>query len=159
DAVSILFSDIVGFTDLCSKVHPQKVCRMLDELYTVFDTLSSAFDVYKVGTIGDAYMIAGGIIGDKEAHATAHGGHRGDLGQSVLLLSVRAPHNGEALCIRIGIHSGPAMTGVLGTKMPKFCFFGDTVNTASRMESSGVEGEIQVSASTAALLSEQGYTP
>ncbi|KAJ1468184.1 nucleotide cyclase [Baffinella frigidus] len=76
---------------------------MLDELYTVFDTISSAFDVYKVGTIGDAYMIAGGIVGDKEAHATATADMAFAMRAAVKL--VRAPHNGETLCIRIGIHS------------------------------------------------------
>ncbi|KAJ1490873.1 hypothetical protein T484DRAFT_1664823 [Baffinella frigidus] len=135
EAVTILFSDIVGFTDISSLNKPQQVCNMLDELYTCFDTISSYFDVYKVETIGDAYMIAGGIVGDVNKHATAVADMAFAMHAGAKL--IRAPHNGEPIHIRVGIHTGPAMTGVVGIKMPRFCFFGDTVNTASRMEING----------------------
>ena len=129
---------------------------MLDELYTVFDTISSYFDVYKVETIGDAYMIAGGIVGDKTAHVTAVADMAFAMHAGAKLID--SPYNREPLNIRIGIHSGPAMTGVVGIKMPRFCFFGDSVNTASRMESNGVNGRIHMSKETASLLAEKGYT-
>ncbi|KAJ1486161.1 adenylyl cyclase, partial [Baffinella frigidus] len=155
-AVTILFSDIVGFTDISSRNKPQQVCNMLDELYTCFDTISSFFDVYKVETIGDAYMIAGGIVGDLSKHATAVADMAFAMHAGAKLIS--APHTGEPLCIRVGVHTGPAMTGVVGIKMPRFCFFGDTVNIAARMESNGLKGRSQLSASTAELLEAKGYT-
>jgi class 3 adenylate cyclase len=97
---------------------------MLDELYTVFDTISAFFDVYKVETIGDAYMVAGGITGDKDKHATASA----DMGYAMRLGAalIKSPLTHQSLEIRIGMHSGPVHTGVVGTKMPRYCLFGDT---------------------------------
>jgi class 3 adenylate cyclase len=97
---------------------------MLDELYTVFDAISASFDVYKVETIGDAYMVAGGITGDKNKHATA----TADMGYAMRLGAalIKSPLTHQSLQIRIGMHSGPVLTGVVGTKMPRYCLFGDT---------------------------------
>lgn len=152
-AVTILFSDIVGFTDLSAQCQPLQVCRMLDELYTVFDALSAHFDVYKVETIGDAYMIAGGITGDPSSHASAVA----DMAVAMIAACglVVAPHTGRHIDIRIGMHSGPAMAGVVGTKMPRYTFFGDTINTASRMESNGIQGKIHCSEASKEALASQ----
>jgi guanylate cyclase soluble subunit beta len=155
EAVTLLFSDIIGFTDMSRQCKPAQVCHLLDELYTVFDTMSTFFDVYKVETIGDAYMIAGGITGDPTKHATAVADMAFAMHAGAKL--IRSPNLGQPVQIRVGMHTGPVMTGVVGIKMPRYCFFGDTVNTASRMESNGLAGLIHCSESCKMELEARGY--
>jgi len=156
--ISILFSDIVGFTDISAHCKPFQVCGMLDELYTVFDTLCKYQDVYKVETIGDAYMIAGGLFGtmeEKELHVVSV------AEQAFAMLNgselVKSPKDGERIQIRVGMHSGSALSGVVGLKMPRYCLFGDTVNMTSRMESNGEKGKIHASEGAAKLLMQAGF--
>lgn len=152
EEVTIYFSDIVGFTTLCHYSTPMEVVDMLNDIYKNFDNILDHHDVYKVETIGDAYMVASGLPkrnGDRHAVDIAH--------MALDILSFVGTFElqhlpGIPLWIRIGVHSGPCAAGVVGNKMPRYCLFGDTVNTASRMESTGLPLRIHASGSTISIL-------
>nr|UQK61949.1 soluble guanylate cyclase 4 [Choanoeca flexa] len=143
DRVSILFSDIVGFTKISSSVPPNEVMAMLNELFSKFDALCEKYDVFKVETIGDAYMVASGLPRPTEKHADNLAGFAIEM--VACAEEVMSPMDGEPLQIRVGMHAGPCMAGVVGKQRPRYCLFGDSVNTASRMESTGVPATIQTS--------------
>ncbi|GLD60467.1 heat-stable enterotoxin receptor-like protein [Lates japonicus] len=152
EEVTIYFSDIVGFTTLCHYSTPMEVVDMLNDIYKNFDSILDHHDVYKVETIGDAYMVASGLPkrnGNRHAVDIAH------MALDILAFvgTFELQHlPGIPLWIRIGVHSGPCAAGVVGNKMPRYCLFGDTVNTASRMESTGLPLRIHVSQSTINIL-------
>jgi len=150
EEVTIFFSDVVGFTNICAAVTPLQVVKMLNDLYTVMDYCTSLFPLYKVETIGDAYMLVGGLPVRDAHHALQIADFALVVQRAVQL--VKSPLDGTSINIRIGIHSGPAMAGVVGNLMPRYCLFGDTVNTASRMESNGSPGLIHCSEKTAHIL-------
>ncbi|XP_036038368.1 heat-stable enterotoxin receptor isoform X1 [Onychomys torridus] len=152
EEVTIYFSDIVGFTTICKYSTPMEVVDMLNDIYKSFDQIVDHHDVYKVETIGDAYVVASGLpMRNGNRHAV-------DISKMALdILSFMGTFELEHLpglpvWIRIGVHSGPCAAGVVGIKMPRYCLFGDTVNTASRMESTGLPLRIHMSSSTIAIL-------
>ncbi|KAJ8319766.1 hypothetical protein KUTeg_001353, partial [Tegillarca granosa] len=137
-SVTIYFSDICGFTDICSRITSIQVVEMLNLLYRTLDDLLEKYDVYKVETIGDAYMVASGL---PQRNGNRHIAEISFLAIDVVdtISHLAIPHLAdETFQVRIGINTGPVVAGVVGTKMPRFCLFGDTVNVASRMESSGM---------------------
>jgi class 3 adenylate cyclase len=155
-SVTIYFSDIVGFTSLASQSTPLQVVDLLNDLYTCFDTCIDAYDVYKVETIGDAYMVVSGL---PKRNGIKHAGEIATMSLDLLhhIRSFTIRHlPDKQMQLRCGIHTGPCVAGVVGLKMPRYCLFGDTVNTASRMESSGLALRTHVSPTCAKLLEELG---
>ncbi|XP_061912164.1 guanylyl cyclase C-like isoform X1 [Entelurus aequoreus] len=152
DEVTVYFSDIVGFTTLCQYSTPMEVVDMLNDIYKGFDSILDHHDVYKVETIGDAYMVASGL--------PRRNGNRHAVDICRMALDILAFMGtfqlrhlpGIPVWIRIGVHSGLCAAGVVGIKMPRYCLFGDTINTASRMESTGHPLRIHVSQPTIDIL-------
>ncbi|MGB3401893.1 MAG: adenylate/guanylate cyclase domain-containing protein [Microcoleaceae cyanobacterium] len=138
---TILFADIVGFTILSAQVEPEELVRMLNEIFSAFDTLCDRYNLEKIKTIGDAYMVVGGLPNPCKNHADLIAEMALAMQTEVTLFNVR--HNTE-INIRIGINTGPVVAGVIGKKKFIYDLWGDAVNTASRMESHGIAGEIQV---------------
>ncbi|XP_077326752.1 retinal guanylyl cyclase 1 isoform X1 [Lithobates pipiens] len=159
DQVTIYFSDIVGFTTISSLSEPIEVVDLLNDLYTLFDAIIGSHDVYKVETIGDAYMVASGL---PKTNGTRHAAEIANMSLDILssVGSFKMRHMPEVpVRIRIGLHSGPCVAGVVGLTMPRYCLFGDTVNTASRMESTGLPYRVHMNVSTLSILEslKEGY--
>uniref|UniRef100_A0A8C1QCF3 Guanylate cyclase n=1 Tax=Cyprinus carpio TaxID=7962 RepID=A0A8C1QCF3_CYPCA len=152
DQVTIYFSDIVGFTTISSLSDPIEVVDLLNDLYTLFDAVLGNHDVYKVETIGDAYMVASGL---PKRNGNKHAAEIANMSLNILssVGTFKMRHMPDVpVRIRIGIHSGSCVAGVVGLTMPRYCLFGDTVNTASRMESTGLPYRIHVNISTVNIL-------
>ena len=142
---TILFGDLVGFTRLSTRVSATRLVHLLNVLFSDFDALSVRFGLEKIKTIGDAYMLAGGLLAPCSDHPEAVA----DMALAMRdALNAASERLGEQLQLRIGIHTGPVVSGIIGTHKFIFDVWGDTVNTASRMESHGKPNEINVSAVT-----------
>ncbi|XP_076472219.1 retinal guanylyl cyclase 1-like [Babylonia areolata] len=152
DSTSIYFSDIVDFTFISAHTTPMQVVDLLNTLYSIFDSHIDVYDVYKVETIGDAYMVASGV---PHRNGTKHAQEIATMALD-LLAAVKQVHTPALskghLEVRIGLNSGPCVAGVVGSKMPRYCLFGDTVNTASRMETSSEPMRIHISKAMKELL-------
>ncbi|MCB1455368.1 MAG: adenylate/guanylate cyclase domain-containing protein, partial [Nitratireductor sp.] len=141
DSVTILFADIVGFTPRANRFTPAEVVQFLNRIFSEFDKLAEKHRLEKIKMIGDAYMVAGGLPDPRDGHADAVAEMALDMRNVTEELSDKL---GERIEVRIGIHTGPAVAGVIGTRKMFYDVWGDTVNTASRMESHGSAGRIQV---------------
>jgi len=143
--VTVMFADIVDFTRRSERIAPEQVVESLNDLFSVFDQLARERGLEKIKTIGDAYMVVGGLPDPRPDHVEA---------VAEMALAMRAEvaghvdPGGQPLAVRIGIDTGPVVAGVIGTSRFSYDLWGDTVNTASRMESHGVPGCIQVTART-----------
>jgi adenylate cyclase len=150
DDASILFADVVDFTPLSSRLDAPKVVELLDRLFTSFDELVDRYDVEKIKTIGDCYMVAAGVPRQRPDHAHALAGLAFEMRECAKnCLPEGAEHD---LRLRIGISSGPVVAGVIGRRRFLYDLWGDTVNMASRMESHGTPDAIQITRSTWELL-------
>jgi adenylate cyclase len=149
---TVLFADLVGFTQLSSKMPPAELVDMLNLIFTDFDYIAEKYGVEKIKTIGDAYMVVGGLPVPCEGHAVAVTNMAIDMQE---VIARKAATSAPGLNIRIGINTGPVVAGVIGRNKFIYDLWGDAVNIASRMESHGEPGAIQVSESTAALLEGQ----
>lgn len=145
DEVTILFADIVGFTSMSHHLSPIKLVDLLNQIFSAFDGLAERLDLEKIKTIGDAYMVAAGLPTPRADHAEAIAEMA--LAMQQVTASFQA-ESGEPLEIRIGINTGVAVAGVIGTKKFIYDLWGDAVNVASRMEASSEPGQIQVTAAT-----------
>jgi guanylate cyclase len=148
---TIMFADLVGFTEMSARMEPRQVIDYLNRVFSAFDILDEKHNLDKIKTIGDAYMVVGGLRGDtSHVQAVAH------LALDILaMMDTINTDSGDTLQIRIGIHVGPVVAGVIGTQRIAYDVWGDAVNIASRMESQGIPGEIQVSDHTFKLLQDQ----
>jgi class 3 adenylate cyclase len=167
--VTVFFADIVGFTNMSSHSTPADIMIMLNRLFTLFDDICDNHNIYKVETIGDAYMCVAGlnmkseaIQGDQAENTCSkyHAKRMLVFAKDVVsnAKTVISPEN-TPVEVRIGLHTGDVVTGVVGYKMPRFCLFGDTVNVASRMESTGRAGHIHASQATRDLVPHEHWIP
>ncbi|MCL1465917.1 adenylate/guanylate cyclase domain-containing protein [Argonema galeatum] len=152
EEVTVLFADIVNFTELSSRIPAQKMVQLLNLIFSTFDRLADKHNLEKIKTIGDAYMVVGGVPLPKPDHAEAIANMALEMQQEI---NNFYQDDGKPFSLRIGINTGPAVAGVIGTKKFIYDLWGDTVNVASRMESQGEAGRIQVTAATYERLNSQ----
>jgi class 3 adenylate cyclase len=143
--VTVLFADLVGFTQLAGRLKSTDLVRLLDEVFSGFDSLAEVEGLEKIKTIGDAYMVVGGLPTPRRDHARAVA----DLALAMLdQARLLSRDHGFPIQLRIGIHTGPVIAGIIGRRKFSYDLWGDTVNIASRMESHGLPGHIQISRAT-----------
>jgi len=145
DDATVLFADVVNFTRLSTEISPPELVELLNQIFSQFDRLTATYGLEKIKTVGDEYMVAGGLPVPKADHCTAIANMALDMQQAIA--QFRSP-DGSALQLRIGISTGPVVAGVIGKQKIAYDLWGNTVNLASRMESQGAPGKIQVCAAT-----------
>jgi adenylate cyclase len=148
---SVLFADVVNFTPLAAQLTPDELVQLLNAVFSAFDQLVAHHGLEKIKTIGDCYMVAAGVPTPRPDHAVA----LVQLALAMQALLATERFHGQQLCFRMGINSGPLVARVIGTHKFLYDLWGDTVNTASRMESHGTGGHIQITATTYALIHDQ----
>lgn len=146
---SVLFADIVGFTQLSARMNPREMVAILNDIFSYFDTLVEQYGLEKIRTIGDNYMVASGVPVPRKDHAAALADMAVDLRQHIRQLP---EYYGMKIDFRVGINSGPLVAGVIGRKKFHYDIWGDTVNIASRMESTGEPGRVQITTATYGLI-------
>jgi guanylate cyclase len=151
DAASILFADVVQFTPLAATMTPLQLVELLNEVFQCFDNLVERYDLEKIKTIGDCYMVAAGVPRARPDHAAALVGLALDMQAEV----AERAFGGKRLAFRMGINSGPVVAGVIGRKKFIYDLWGDAVNVASRMESQGQGGAVQITRRTYELIKDQ----
>ena len=151
-AVTVLFADIVGFTELSSQTSPSELVELLNQIFCLFDELAEIHSIEKIKTIGDAYMAVAGLPDYRSDHALAIANMALDMQKSVLKFNQK---NNLSFQIRMGISTGPVVAGVIGLKKFAYDLWGDTVNTASRMESHGIPDNIQICEATYQILKDK----
>lgn len=154
-SVSVLFADIVGFTDFSTHVAPERLVEVLNRVFNEFDELSFKYGLEKIKTIGDSYMVCAGLPKANPMHAEQIANMALDMLAKMPMINRDLGLN---LQLRIGIHSGETVAGVIGKAKFAYDMWGDTVNTASRMESTSLPGKIQISPATYERLCDQDYT-
>ncbi len=150
--VSVLFADIVGFTELSSHISPRALVELLNQIFSDFDALAEVHQLEKIKTIGDAYMVVSGLPEPRDDHAQAIADMALDMQRAIATFNNKT---GQNFRIRIGIATGPVIAGVIGIKKFIYDLWGDTVNIASRMESHGIPGAIQVTRETYQFLKDE----
>src|SRR3990172_6251684 len=149
DSASVLFADIVGSTTLFAEMEPREIVDWLNEVFSTFDVLLDKYGLEKIRTIGDSYMVAAGVPSPRPDHARALALMALEMCEQLQQMPAR---NGRRIAFRMGMNSGPMVGGVIGKTKFHYDLWGDTVNTASRMESHGEAGKIQVTQQTYDLL-------
>lgn len=144
--VTLFFSDVVGFTTICRQVDPTEVVDMLNRLYMVMDYLAKKFNLFKIETIGDAYVAASGLPDSDDKHSVNVANFA--VAVTHCCRRVLSPLDGTPIRLRIGINSGRCASGIVGVTNPRYCVFGDTVNTTARHESTGEAGRVHCSMTT-----------
>ncbi len=148
DSASVLFADVVDFTPLSARMMPSELVGLLNDVFSTFDRLVAELGLEKIKTVGDEYMVAAGVPVPRDDHASL-------LAELALRMRdhvAAESFDGHEIRLRIGINSGPVVAGVIGTHKFAYDLWGDAVNTASRMESEGVAGSIQLSTATYELI-------
>lgn len=148
--VTVMFADLVGFTKLSANLSPAQLVELLNYIFSAFDSLADKYGLEKIKTIGDAYMVVGGLPTPRKDHAEAIAEMALDMLEKIAQIPTK---DGQPLKIRIGINTGAVEAGVIGSKKFTYDLWGDTVNTANRMESHGIPGAIQVTKATYECLS------
>ncbi len=143
--VTVMFADLVGFTKLSANLSPAQLVELLNDIFSAFDDLAEKYGLEKIKTIGDAYMVVGGLPTPRKDHVEAIAEMALDMLEKI---SQVPTEDGQPLKIRIGINTGAVEAGVIGSKKFTYDLWGDTVNTANRMESHGIPGVIQVTKTT-----------
>lgn len=151
ESASILFADVAGFTPMSSNMSPNELVALLNEIFTDFDEMVDARGLEKIKTIGDAYMVAAGVPLPRPDHAVAIC----DLALEMQRHVEGRTFSGHNITFRIGINSGPVVAGIIGTRKFSYDLWGDSVNTASRMESFGRAGKIQITKHTRDLIADE----
>ena len=152
DSATVLFADIVDFTSIAARMLPLELVNLLNQIFSMFDQLTEKHGLEKIKTIGDAYMVAGGLPVPRADHLEAIANMALDMQEAIADFQT---DRGEPFQIRIGIHTGPVVAGVIGTKKFIYDLWGDTVNVASRMECQGLPGYIQVTTDIYELLKDR----
>jgi class 3 adenylate cyclase len=150
--ITILFADIVGFTKFSAGTSPKDLVDLLNQIFSMFDEIVDRYGLEKIKTIGDAYMAAGGLPEPRDDHAEAVAELAMEMQKALAHFNEKTRRDFD---IRIGIHTGPVVAGVIGTRKFSYDIWGDSVNTASRMESHGLPGQIQVTDATYELLKDK----